>query len=87
MSNVYISGFADLVDVEHDETISFVGTALKATDVNLVDFINKTKGKATDPNAPAPNVSAIIASESSTATGAGNSATIPTWAAGWTLVD
>lgn len=87
LSNVYISGFADSFDVEHDETISFVGTALKATDVNLVDFINKTKGKATDPNAPAPNVSAIIASESSTATGAGNSATIPTWAAGWTLVD
>jgi hypothetical protein len=85
LSNVYISGFADLFDVEHDETISFVGTALKATDVNLVDFVNKTKGKKTD--ATSADVSAIIASESSTATGAGNSATIPTWAGGWTLVD
>ncbi len=82
-TNVYLSGWADAFDVEHDETISFVGTSLKATNVTLVDFINKTKGKNTAGSSA--DVSAIISSETTTATGAGNGATLPTWANGWAL--
>lgn len=81
LSNVHLTGFTDAFDVEHDETISFVGTALKATNVTFADITNKTKGKNT---AGTSTSVATIADETTTATGAGNSAATPTWAAGWT---
>ncbi len=81
LSNVSLTGFADAFDVEHDETISFVGTTLKATNVKYTDITNKAKGKNT---AGASTSVATIADETTTATGAGNGAATPTWAAGWT---
>lgn len=83
ISNLYVSGFTDAFDVEHDETISFVGTALKATTVTFVDCTNKTKGKTTA--GASANVSAIFSGETPSATGAGNGATLPSWTTGWTL--
>ena len=81
LSNVSLTGFGDGFDVEHDETIAFVGTALKATNVKFTDITNKAKGKTT---AGTSTSVATIADETTTATGAGNGAATPTWATGWT---
>lgn len=81
-TNVALSGWKTGVDVEHDETIAFVGTALKITNYALTDIATNTKGKKTD--ASSADVSAILTG-TTTATGAGNGATLPSWATGWTL--
>lgn len=87
-TNVALSGWARGVDIEHDETLSFIGTSLKLTSVNFVDVTTKTRGTKTAV-APAAGVTAdaslAIASESATATGAGNGAAAPGWAAGWSV--
>ena len=80
-SNVVLSGWKTGVDVEHDETIAFVGTALKATNVSLTDIATNTKGKNTD--ATPADVTAVLTEGA--ATGAGNGAAAPTWSTGWTL--
>lgn len=79
-ANVVLSDFKTGMDVEHDETIAGVGTALKATNVNFSTIPTKTKGKKTD--ASSADVAAV-ATESATATGAGNGVATPTWATGW----
>lgn len=81
LSNVHITGFADAFDVEHDETITGVGTSLKATNVTFADVTNKSKGKNT---AGATVDVASVFAETTTATGAGSGSGIPTWATGWT---
>lgn len=88
-TNLVFSGWAVGFNVENDETISYIPTALKAVNVNFIaDVAAKTKGKL---NAVAPatsgvsaNVSAIVTSES-TSTGAGNGAGMPAWASGWSV--
>jgi hypothetical protein len=88
-TNLVFSGWAVGFNVENDETISYIPTALKAVNVNFIaDVAVKTKGKL---NAVAPatsgvsaNVSAIVTSES-TSTGAGNGAGMPAWASGWSV--
>lgn len=80
-SNVYLSAWKTGIDVEHDETISFVGTALLATNVNFVDIATATKGKNTDGTSADVSAVATIGS----ATGAGNGASAPSWATGWAL--
>jgi hypothetical protein len=80
-SNVYLSAWKTGIDVEHDETISFVGTALLATNVNFVDVATATKGKRTDGTSADVTAVATIGS----ATGAGNGASAPSWASGWAL--
>ncbi|BFM42506.1 hypothetical protein CFS9_11470 [Flavobacterium sp. CFS9] len=83
ISNVVLSAWATGIDVENDETIAFVGTALKVSNVLFANDVPvKTKGKKTD--ASSANVSAIV-TESATATGAGNGVLAPTWAAGWSV--
>lgn len=83
ISNVVLSGWKTGIDVENDETIAFVGTALKITNVNYIaDVAAQTKGKKTDGSAA--DVTAV-ATVSATATGAGNGVTQPTWAAGWSV--
>ncbi len=89
-TNLVFSGWAVGFNVENDETIAWIPTALKAVNVNFIaDVAVKTKGKL---NAVAPatsglstDVSGIITSESTTATGAGNGTAMPTWAAGWSV--
>jgi hypothetical protein len=81
-NNVVLSGWKTGVDVEHDETVSFVGSALKITNYEFIDIAANTKGKLTD--ASTFDVIAILTG-ATTATGAGNGATLPTWATGWTL--
>lgn len=83
ISNVVLSGWKTGIDVENDETIAFVGTALKVSNVNYIsDIPTKTKGKKTDGSSA--DVSAV-ATESSVATGAGNGIAQPTWATGWSI--
>lgn len=83
ISNVVLSGWKTGIDVENDETIAFVGTALKVTSVNYISDISlKTKGKKTDGSNA--DVSAV-ATESTSATGAGSGIAQPTWATGWSV--
>ncbi|PJE41212.1 MAG: hypothetical protein CUR32_08510 [Flavobacterium sp.] len=81
-TNVVLSGWKTGVDVEHDETIAFVGTALKVTNYEFSDIATNTKGKKTD--ASSADVSALLTG-TTTATGAGNDTAFPSWATGWTL--
>ncbi|MNQ06211.1 hypothetical protein D3C85_189600 [compost metagenome] len=81
-SNVVLSDWKTGIDVEHDETIAGVGTALKVTNVNYLDITTNTKGKKTD--GTSADVSAV-ATELVSATGAGNGVAAPTWSAGWSV--
>jgi hypothetical protein len=82
-SNIVLSGWKTGFDVENDETIAGVGTALKASNVNFIaDVPTKTKGKKTD--GTSADVSALV-TESNTATGAGNGVGTPSWATGWSV--
>lgn len=81
-NNVVLSNFTDGFDVENDQTIAFVGTALKATNVLFDNITNKSKGKAS--NGDTVDVSAVY-TESASANGAGNGAGVPAWTANWTF--
>lgn len=82
-SNLHLSGYAKGLDVEHDQTIAFVGTALKATNVSFADVTTKFSGKNT---AGASTDVSTVLTETTTATGAGAGAATPSWATGWTIV-
>ena len=83
ISNVVLSSGATGVDVENDDSIAFIGTSLKVSNVLFVtDVPTKTKGKKTD--GTSATVSAVV-TELATATGAGNGVGAPTWAAGWSV--
>lgn len=79
--NVVLKGWKTGFDVEHDETISYVGVDLLATNVKFEDVPTKSKGTTTAKGTA--DVSKVF-TESATATGAGNGSGVPTWAAGWT---
>ena len=82
-TNVYIKGWATGFDIEHDETLAFVGTALKVVGLTIdSDVPTITKGKTTS------GASATISASFYTTavnTGAGNGAGMPSWAAGWAV--
>lgn len=82
--NVVLKGFKTGFDVQHNETLSYVGVDLLATRVKFEDIITKSKGTDSSNPANAVNVDAVY-QEDATATGAGNGAAVPTWATGWTL--
>lgn len=79
ITNAYISAWKVGVDVEHDETIAFVGTALKVSNVTFMEVTSPFKGKTTA--GAASDVAAGITLGTSAGAGAGAGA--PTWAAGW----
>ena len=80
-TNVYISAWKVGVDVEHDETLAFVGTALKVTNVTFMDVPAKSKGK----NTAGGTVDVTAGITEGTSTGAGAGAGVPTWASQWAL--
>lgn len=83
ITNVVLSKWKVGIDVENDETIAFVPSALKVSNVNYIsDVPTKTKGKKT--NGDAADV-AGVSIELATATGAGAGISQPTWAAGWSV--
>lgn len=82
VTNAVISGWKTGIDVENDETLSFVGNLLKVSGVSFTDVTNKFTGKKTD--GTSADASAVF-TEDTAATGAGNGTGVPTWAAGWTM--
>lgn len=80
--NVVLKGWKTGFDIQHDESVGYVGLTLKATKVKFEDVTTKSKGTKT--NGEAADVSAVY-TEDNTATGAGNGTATPTWAQGWTL--
>ncbi|NBL65939.1 hypothetical protein GV828_12080 [Flavobacterium sp. NST-5] len=83
--NVVLKGFKTGFDVQHNETLSYVGVDLLATKVRFEDVTTKSKGTdSTTPVANTVDVSGVY-TEDNTATGAGNGSGVPTWAAGWTV--
>lgn len=83
--NVVLKGWKAGFNVEHDATIGYIGTSLKATKVKFEDIEIKAEGKKTDGTSVAADVVNAVFSEDNTATGAGNGSATPTWAQGWTL--
>ena len=80
--NVVIKGWKTGFDVQHNESVGYVGTGdLKATRVKFEEVTTKAKG--TNSDGSATNVDAIF-TEDNTANGAGNGSAAPTWALGWT---
>jgi hypothetical protein len=83
ITNVVLSKWKVGIDVENDETIAFVPSALKVSNVNYIsDVATKTKGKKTDGSAADV---AGVSIELATATGAGAGIAQPTWATGWSV--
>lgn len=86
--NVVLKGWNVGFDIQHNETIGYVGATLKATRVKFESVNTKAKGTKTEVNPDntpiTVNVDAVF-SEDATATGAGNGSGVPTWTAGWTV--
>jgi hypothetical protein len=80
-TNVYLGGWKTGVDIEHDETLAFLGTALKLMNVTFNDVTTTSKGKNTAGTAVA--VTSGITEGSSTGAGAGSG--VPAWASQWAL--
>lgn len=80
--NVVLKGWKTGFDVQHDASVGYVGTSLKATRVKFEGVAVKSVGKKTDDTVV--DVSAVF-TEDNTATGAGNGSGVPTWTAGWTV--
>lgn len=80
--NVVLKGWKTGFDVQHDASVGYVGTSLKATRVKFEEVAVKSVGKKTDDTVV--DVSAVY-TEDNTATGAGNGSGVPTWTAGWTV--
>ena len=83
-TNIVLSNWKVGFNVEHDECNAAVtnGT-LKANNVNFIaDVASKSKGKDT---AGMTTIVSSIYTELTTATGAGNGAGIPAWAASWSV--
>lgn len=82
LNNVVLSAWKAGFNIEHDETISAIPSALKATNVNVAsDVPTLTKGK--DTAGTTVDVSAAVTEGASQ--GAGNGTGTPSWAAGWTV--
>ncbi len=81
MSNVVLDNFVTGLNIEHDQTLAFIPTDLKVTNVTFSNITNLSKGK----NTAGTTVDVTNAyTETTTATGAGNGTGVPTWAQGWT---
>lgn len=80
--NVVLSNWKVGFDVQHDESVGYAGTSLKATNVRFDNVITKSTGKNTA--GASADVNSMF-TENATATGAGNGAGVPSWAQGWTV--
>lgn len=82
IDNVVLSNWTTGINVEHDQSVSYFNGANKVTRVKFDNVTTKASVKATTGSATAvllPNTY----TEDSTANGAGNGTSTPTWAAGW----
>ncbi|RKS95100.1 hypothetical protein BC952_0748 [Flavobacterium limicola] len=87
-TNLVLSGWKTGFNVENNETIAFIPTALKAVNISFIDVLAKTKGTlnvvAPATSGASADVSGIVSSEGA-ATGAGNGVAMPSWATGWSV--
>lgn len=79
-TNVYIENFTKGFNIENDETIAFIPSALKATTVTFNNVPTKSSGK----NNLGATIDVTTFFTEGTTTGAGNNGATPTWALGWT---
>ncbi|MPT34334.1 MAG: hypothetical protein E2604_04405 [Flavobacterium sp.] len=84
-SHVVLKDFKTGYDVEHDQTISFIGTTLKGTNTKFEGIGSNAKGKKTDGSSVSNEIANAVFTESAAATGAGNGTASPSWATGWTV--
>jgi hypothetical protein len=80
--NVVLSNWKVGFDVQHDESVGYAGTDLKATNVRFDNVTTKSVGRNTA--GATVDVSAVY-TENASATGAGNGAGVPAWTQGWTV--
>ena len=80
-TNVYLSQWKVGADIEHDETIAFIGTALKISNVTFMDVATSFKGK----NTAGASADVAAAITEGVSTGAGAGAAKPSWAASWAI--
>lgn len=80
--NIVVKDFATGFDVEHDETLAFVGKELKVTNYMFDGVTTNAKGTKSDKSSG--DVSALL-SGTTTSTGAGNGSNKPDWANGWAI--
>lgn len=80
--NVVLSNWKVGFDVQHDESVSYSGSSLKATNVRFDNVTTKATGKNTA--GASVDVNSVF-TENNAATGAGNGAGVPAWAQGWTV--
>ena len=84
LDNVVLKGWAIGFDVQHDESVGFIGTDLLATNVKFEDVEKKAVGAKTDKTLVSDADILKLFTEKADATGAGNGSGVPTWTAGWT---
>lgn len=81
--NVVLKGWKTGFDVQHDESLSYMGADLLATNVKFENVTLKAKGTITANSTLTFDITKVY-TESTTATGAGNGSGVPTWTTGWT---
>ena len=82
LDNVVLSNWKVGFDIQHDESVSYVGNQLKATNVRFDNVATKSVGKNTA--GETVDVSKVY-TESANANGAGAGTATPEWAKGWTV--
>lgn len=80
-NNVVIANWKTGIDIQHDQSLSFIPSGLRITGVKFIDVATIAKG--TNTAGGAVDVTAAYTINES-ATGAGNGVSLPTWAQGWT---
>lgn len=80
-NNVVIANWKTGIDIQHNQSLSFIPAGLKINGVKFIDVATIAKG--TNSAGEAIDVSAAY-TVNENATGAGNGTTLPTWAQGWT---
>lgn len=80
-TNVYLSKWKTGVDIEHDETLAFIGSALKISNVTFNEIASNFKGKST----AGTSVDVAVGITEGASTGAGAGAGKPSWASQWAI--
>ena len=80
-TNVYLSKWKTGVDIEHDETLAFIGSALKISNVTFNEIATPFKGKST----AGASVDVAVGITEGASTGAGAGAGKPSWASQWAI--
>lgn len=81
LENVVLAGWAKGIDIEHDTTLAGIPNDLFIKNVQFVDVGTEASGKKSDGS----SISVANAYNVQNNNGAGNGASTPTWAQGWTI--